>query len=98
MDIKRLEAELLLILGRVNGLHAAITVIARTLPPDVASEAARQLGEASERIHSDALASPVPDATVDEMRRVIEQLRFVLQAAAQDQQRGRPGRPGSSEG
>jgi hypothetical protein len=82
MDMKRMEAEMHLLLGRVNGLHAAIAVIARSLPSGTASVAAEQLALASKRVHSDALAEPVPDSMIEEMRRVMDEMSRVLREAA----------------
>ncbi len=78
------EKDLQIILGRLNGLHASVLTIARALPPAVASEAAQKLQVASERVNADALASPIAEATVNEMERVMREFVFVLKAAAQD--------------
>lgn len=75
--------DLQLMLGRINAIHAAVVVIAGSLPAATAQAAATKLREGTERVHSDALASPVPDAVIQEMHRVMLELTMVLETANQ---------------
>lgn len=81
---ENLMNDLHLMLGRLNGLHAAVLTIARTLPAAQAATAAAAMQEGAERVHSDALASPVSDVQITEMRRVLMEVTSVLQQAARD--------------
>lgn len=78
--------ELQVVVGRLNAVHAGLCVIARALPAPVAQEAAKQMQAATERVHADALALPIPDAQVHEMHRVLEELTRILTAASQPHQ------------
>lgn len=78
-------SELHTIIGRVNGLHAFCLTLARSLPPATASVVATNLQNGFLRVEADAVASPVPDAHLHELTRVLEQLHSVLLLAAQDQ-------------
>lgn len=69
-------------LGRLNGIHAAVCVIARRLPADCARSAAADLRRANESIEADALALPVADIQLDEFRRVRDELAWILEHAA----------------
>ncbi len=40
--------------------------------------AANEITQAAEAIHADALATPIPEALVDEMQRVLQQLALTL--------------------
>lgn len=79
---EELMSNLHLMLGRLNGLHAAVVAIAASLPPAAAQAAATTLREGAERVHADALASLVSDLQVNEMQRVTGELVRVLEAAA----------------
>ena len=78
-------AELHTIIGRVNGLHAFCLTLAGAQPPATASIAATNLRSAMLRVEADAVASPIPDAHLNEMMRVMEQLHSVLHLASQGQ-------------
>lgn len=81
---ENLIEDLHLMLGRLNGLHAAILTIARTIPAEQAKVAASAIEGAAERVHADALASPVSDLQITEMRRVLMEIASVLQQAARN--------------
>jgi hypothetical protein len=66
----------------VEGIHALLLTIARHLPADDASECARQVGQAADRIAADLLSLPPPDATGEELKRVMQQGAEVLRHAA----------------
>lgn len=76
-----LMKDLHLMLGRLNGLHAALVVIAGSLPPDAARAAAQKLRQSTEQVHADALALPIADLQVHEMHRVMQEMTGVLEAA-----------------
>ena len=80
---EELMRELHLVLGRLNGVHAALVVIAGSLPPSAALAAAAQLREGTERVHADALALPLADVQISEMHRVMRELTMVLETAGQ---------------
>lgn len=80
---EELTKDLHLMLGRINGMHAALCVIAGSLPLSAAQAAAGQLRTGAERIHADALASPVADVQIQEMHRVMLELTMVLETAGQ---------------
>ena len=80
-SIELLNANLAITVGRVNALHTAVLVMARSLQPAVASEAHAQLARASEAVTADALATPIPDATLDETQRVLLEIVRVLESA-----------------
>ena len=67
-----------IMMGRVDALHAFCAVIARSLPPDVASTAHSQISSAIPKINADLLAAPVSDRRIDEMLRVLSELQAVL--------------------
>ena len=76
-------AELHVVIGRVNALHAFCAVIARSLPPTVAAIAEANLKDAHARVEADALASPIAEPHLQEMTRVLSELQHVLHAATQ---------------
>lgn len=80
---EELLKDLNLMLGRLNGLHAAVAVIAGSLPAAAAQAAASKLREGAERAHADALALPVADIQIQEMLRVMRGLTMVLETANQ---------------
>lgn len=80
---EELMKDLHLMLGRLNGVHAALTVIAGSLPPAIAQAAASKLREGAERVHADALALPIADLQIQEMHRVMGELTMVLETAGQ---------------
>jgi hypothetical protein len=84
-SIEALNANLAITVGRLNAIHTAVLVIARALPREVASEAHARLAQASEAVTADALATPVPDALLEETQRVLAEVVRVLQHA-RDQQ------------
>jgi hypothetical protein len=74
-----------IMMGRVDALHAFCAVIARSLPPPIASTAYNQISTAIPKINADLLAAPVSDHRIDEMLRVLGELQGVL-LQAQPQQ------------
>ncbi len=78
----RIEDEMALMLGRINGVHAACVVIARHLPAAVAAAAAQDMRRASEAVTADALALPIADLTRHEMERVMLEVAMILESAA----------------
>lgn len=84
--MKDLTAEMRVILGRVNGVEAALYVIAKHLPPSSALLAAAELRASSEAVTADALATPIHDSTIQEMRRVMAQVARFLDSAANQSQ------------
>jgi hypothetical protein len=80
--VKNLEEALAITKGRVDGMHALLLTIARHLPPQIAAECAKQVEVAAERITADLLALPLPNATVEEVKRVMAQGAEVLKHAA----------------
>jgi hypothetical protein len=69
------------VMGRVNALHTFCVVIARSLPPEIATVAATNLSNAYKRVEADAVASPLPEAHLQELLRVTAELQRVLEAA-----------------
>jgi hypothetical protein len=84
-EIEALQLNLQIAVGRLNGLHTVLLVIARSLPSEVAQKAARELRRAAEAVHSDALAMPVPEELIAEQMRVQLELAGVLELAAKSQ-------------
>lgn len=80
---EELMKDLQLMLGRLHGVHAALCVIAGSLPTTTAQAAAAQLRRGTEQVHADALASPVADVQIQEMHRVMRELTMVLETAGQ---------------
>jgi hypothetical protein len=80
--METIEANVAIMLGRLNGMHAVVLTVLREMPKPVASAAARALGVARQKVEADAVASPIPEATLHEMLAVIDQARQVLSAAA----------------
>lgn len=78
---EELMNDLQLMLGRLDGVHAALAVIAGSLPPDAARAAAAKLRAGSEPVIADALASPIADTRLQEMQRVMAELLMVLETA-----------------
>lgn len=70
--------DLNIMMGRVDALHAFCAVIARSLPPDVASTAHSQISDAIPKINADLLAAPASDHRIEEMLRVLDELQGVL--------------------
>lgn len=68
-------------LGRLNAVHTGLLVVAKYIPASSLSAAAREISHAAEAIHADALATPLPDAMVNEMQRVLLELANVLGVA-----------------
>ena len=77
--------DLHVVIGRVNALHMFCAVIARSLPASIAAVAEANLQDAYLRVEADAVASPLPDAHLQELLRVASELQRVLRAAVQDQ-------------
>ena len=67
------------ILGRVNALHAFCMVMAESLPNETLAVAAKSMKTAYSKVESDALASPIPENTLQEMLRVMAELQVMLQ-------------------
>ena len=71
--------------GRIDALLAFCAVIARALPPDLASNAYTQISAAIPKMDADLLAAPIPDHQIHETQRVLCQLQGVLQHAQNQQ-------------
>lgn len=69
------------VIGRVNALHTFCVVMAASLPKSIATVAAKNLADAYLRVDADATASPLPEAHLQELLRVISELQRVLNAA-----------------
>lgn len=74
--------ELHRMLGRLNGLHGAVQVIAAAMPQAIAQAIAPNMRSAIEGVHADALATPIPDVQMQEMLRVMTDMAAHLEAAA----------------
>lgn len=79
-DIKN---NLLIAIGRINGIHAFSLTLARCLPSEVASKCAYALSEAIEKIEADLIALPVEEVLIEEQLRVTKQFLQVLHLASQ---------------
>lgn len=77
-----LQANLDIALGRINALEILLVVIARQLPPELASKCALEATAALNRIEGDLVAAPVADATLEWLRRGVQTGIQVLTAAA----------------
>jgi hypothetical protein len=75
-----LQANMDIALGRLNAVHAGLYVIAKHLPRESLGSVVKELEQATEAIHADAIASPLPDRMLDEMQRVLSELQMVLRA------------------
>ncbi len=80
-DVKK---SLDLMLGRLSALQVGLWVIAASLPPSAKQIAASKMQEAMERVHADALALPLPDTQVEEMRSLMLELAMILNTPAQE--------------
>lgn len=80
---EKLMKDLNVMFGRLNGMHAALSVIAGSLPPDAAKAAASKLRAGTEHVRADVLALPVPDVQMEEMIRVMREMLMVLETADQ---------------
>lgn len=80
-EIETLSANVEIMLGRLNALHAAVHVLVRSngLP---AESLARALTDAAQRVAADAVAAPIAQRTCDEMQRVLGELAHVAQLRA----------------
>jgi len=79
---EELMKDLHTMLGRLNGIHAAVVLIAQRLPPDCARAAAKDLRASEDPIEAGALASPIPDVQLNEFRRVRNEIAHQLEWAA----------------
>lgn len=80
-DVKK---SLDLMLGRLSALQVGLWVVAASLPPGAKQIAAMKMQEATERVHADALALPLPEAQVEEMHRLMLELTMILSTPAQE--------------
>lgn len=82
-EIENLTANVEIILGRLNALHAAVHTLVRLngQPP---STVATAMSDAAQRVVADALASPIPERMSREMQRVLEELSAAAQARASE--------------
>jgi hypothetical protein len=78
--IENIEANLHIVLGRLNAVHAGLLVVAKHIPADKLAAAANEIRTSAEAIHADALATPIPESTLNEMQRVLHELAQVLLA------------------
>lgn len=78
--IAALEADLDIALGRINALHAFCLVMAEAMPQETLARAAAAMKTGGEKVHADALASPVPDRLLNEMQRVMAELQQSLES------------------
>lgn len=81
-DVKK---SLDLMLGRLSALQVGLWVIAASLPPGAKQLAAAKMQEASERVHAEALALPLPETQVEEMHRLMLELATILNSPAVEQ-------------
>ena len=79
-DISNLNANMNIVIGRVNAVHTGLLVAAKHMPKESLLAAANEINQAAEAIHADALATPLPEALLDEMQRVLLELAEVLRA------------------
>ena len=82
------EANLNICMGRLNALHAFCLALARSMPTATAAAIAPAIQQAFARVEADATASPLPDALVNEMSRVLGELSALVALAAQSQPPG----------
>jgi hypothetical protein len=80
--LEKLEANLNIALGRINGLHALLYVIARSLPIDIAKVCAENAELAKEKVIADSVALPIPDSMMNEQIRVLEEGVKILRIAS----------------
>lgn len=78
-----LTADVEIILGRVNALHAFCMAIAESLPNETLAVAAQAMLVGYAKIEADALACPIPERTLQEMLRVMAELQTMLQTNSQ---------------
>lgn len=77
-NVAQLNANMEIALGRINAVHAGLLVVSKYIPKESLISAADEINQAAEAIHADALATPIPEALVDEMQRVLLQLAALL--------------------
>lgn len=77
-NVAQLNANMEIALGRINAVHAALLIVSKYIPKESLISAADEINQAAEAIHADAIATPIPDALVDEMQRVLLQLAALL--------------------
>lgn len=82
-EIERMNAELEIMLGRLNALHVAVHTLVRTTAAPPATQAAALL-DAARRVEADAVASPLSQRTIDELQRVLHELAQAAQQRAQE--------------
>ena len=73
-----LQRDVEIILGRVNALHAFCMVIAESLPNETLAVAAKAMKTGYSKVEADAVASPIPESTLQEMLRVMAELQMML--------------------
>lgn len=82
-EAEALQANLQIIAGRVDALHAFCLTLARTLPREMADKTGLALQNALPKVEAGGIASPISDRHLDEMLRVARELQSVMQMAAQ---------------
>lgn len=79
-ELRRINTEFEITLGRVNGMHMALLMIARYWGRP-ARTLISELQEASEKTEATSLPTPLPDSTIAETKRVAQQIVEVLSHA-----------------
>lgn len=79
-----LKQSLDLMLGRLGALQVGLWMVAASLPPGAKKVAAAKMQEATERVHADALALPLPETQVEEMHRLMLELTMILNSPSQE--------------
>lgn len=82
-ELATVKANLEITLGRANGLHLALVVIARGWGKP-ATQLISHLEDALEKVEATALPTPLPDATIQEARRVGSQVLELFRHAARE--------------
>ena len=75
-----LRRDVEIILGRVNALHAFCMTLAGTLSSETLAATAQAMRESIPKVEADALASPIAEATLQEMLRVMTELQAIAHA------------------
>lgn len=76
-ELKRINTEFEITLGRVNGMHMALLMVTRYWGRPAATLIA-ELREAIEKTEATSLPTPLPDSTIAETKRVAQQIVEML--------------------
>lgn len=80
--LDKIEGNVEIMLGRLNGLHEVVWHVIRQLPPDLAARIADEVERGHARSQADLIALPLAERTINEHQRMVSEGVQLLRAAS----------------